>query len=342
MNRGLTLVLDTHSNRLSEATVAENFRAYPIVVEDRNTFPSVKLNCEMARPGFETDIRISATYLEARSEIRSVPPNDRKCLFPDESIKNDSVDLKLHHNYTQLNCIFECEIDFAAKCLSQCMVGFNETCDCSNHKEIRSINLKRTSTCIPKYYHSKDDESLRMCSPWNNVKFKDITERRIPNNLCRHCLPDCTTTRYSTTVAYAKLRECDRPSRGSTNILCRLVNDKNNPAPWINLAQNEYKRVEKSLPCFLRTSSRGLGGITEKGNVSFSNKRSRLLEDSSEEIFSTDVQKNPTYDAFQDDIGIVNIFFVDSTIKKFITSNKMSVFLLHHANWWQPWFVHGY
>ena len=74
VNRGLTLVLDTHSNRLSEATVAENFRAYPIVVEDRNTFPSVKLNCEMARPGFETDIRISATYLEARSEIRSVPP----------------------------------------------------------------------------------------------------------------------------------------------------------------------------------------------------------------------------------------------------------------------------
>ena len=32
------------------------------------------------------------------------------------------------------------------------------------------------------------------------------------------------------------------------------------------------------------------------------------------------------YDAFEDDIGIVNIFFVDSTIKKFITSHKMSVF----------------
>ena len=43
-------------------------------------------------------------------------------------------------------------------------------------------------------------------------------------------------------------------------------------------------------------------------------------------MFLTDVQKNPTYDAFEDDIGIVNIFFVDSTIKKFITSNKMSVF----------------
>ena len=326
VNRGLKLVIDAHSNRLSEATVGDDFRGFPIVVDDQNTFPSMKLNRELARPGFETDIRVSATYLEARSEIRRFPPNDRNCLFPDESFQNDSVDIKIHHNYTYLNCKFECEIDFAAKCLSQCLVGFNETCLCSNHEEIQSIDLKQTNTCIPWYYPSNDDESLGMCDPWNNMKFKDIMERRIPNNLCRHCLPDCTTTKYSTTVSYGKLRKCDRPTIGSTNILCNLVNDKSNPAPWISLAQNEYRREEKALPWFLKTSSHGFGGMTETGNVRFSNKRYRLLEDFSDQLFLTDVQKNPMYDAFEDDIGVVNIFFVDSTVKKFITSSKMSVF----------------
>ena len=63
-----------------------------------------------------------------------------------------------------------------------------------------------------------------------------------------------------------------------------------------------------------------------KGNVRFSNKRNRLHEETSDQLFLTDVQRNPIYDAFEDDIGVVNIFFVDSTIKKFITSRKMSVF----------------
>ena len=58
----------------------------------------------------------------------------------------------------------------------------------------------------------------------------------------------------------------------------------------------------------------------------FSNKRLRLHEDLSQELFLSEVKKNPAYDAFEDDIGIVNIFFADNTAEKFISYSKMSCF----------------
>ena len=326
VQNGLTLVVDGHSDRLSSATVEDDFRGYPIVVNDRNSFPSVNLNRELARPGFETDIKLSATHLEARNEIRRHSSDKRNCLFPDESFKDNGRGLKFHNNYTQLNCIFECEIDFAAKCLTQCRKSFDEKCNCSNIEDIQKINLNETSSCVPWFYPSNDKEDSGMCNPWDNEKFKDIIERQIPSQLCKHCLPDCSTTRYSTTISYAKLRKCERPTTGGTNIMCRLVNDKNNPAPWINLAQNEFKRFDKRLPWFLKTSIAGYKSGFGNVMARFSNKRLRLHEDISEELFLSEVQKNPTYDAFDDDIGIVNIFFADNTAEKFITYSKMSCF----------------
>ena len=41
-------------------------------------------------------------------------------------------------------------------------------------------------------------------------------------------------------------------------------------------------------------------------------------------IFSSEFKEEQTYDAFEKDIGIVNIFFSEKKILKYVTSNRMS------------------
>ena len=98
-----------------------------------------------------------------------------------------------------------------------------------------------------------------------------------------------------------------------------------NPAPWVNAAQNEFKHANQSIPWYLDTiSSRKLMLKSAK----FSNKRSRVEGRNVEEteMFTTDMKENPTYDAFQKDIGIINVFFGEEIIPKYVTANRMSVF----------------
>ena len=56
----------------------------------------------------------------------------------------------------------------------------------------------------------------------------------------------------------------------------------------------------------------------------FSDKRSRLdvLDDDGSEIFISELKKNPMYDAFQKDIGIINVYFSDNKITRYITKNR--------------------
>ena len=46
---------------------------------------------------------------------------------------------------------------------------------------------------------------------------------------------------------------------------------------------------------------------------------------SSNAIFASDLEMNPSYDAFERDIGIINIFFGQEEILKYATKNEMSV-----------------
>ena len=41
-------------------------------------------------------------------------------------------------------------------------------------------------------------------------------------------------------------------------------------------------------------------------------------------MFPSQLEDNPTYDAFEKDIGILNIFFGDEKISKYVTENRMS------------------
>ena len=146
-------------------------------------------------------------------------------------------------------------------------------------------------------------------------------KHQVPKGICRHCLPDCETTKYESSISYAKLQKCESMTTGSEQVLCNLVKEPLNPTPWVAMAQTEFDSEKESIPWYLDTSS----SILNK--TRFSNKRLRFKENNANyaELFPTEIKRNPTYDAFEDDIGIINVYFAGDKISKFVTANRMSI-----------------
>ena len=317
IERGLTLIVDRHSDKLTSASVSDNFIGFPILVDDKTKFPLLKRSGKRARPGMETNVEISALQVHAFEEIRQYSPEQRNCYFPDEK------QLKYHRKYSLENCLFECELEFASACLTTCN-KFNETCDC-NKPDIYLKNIDLTTnndTCTPWFYPLEVGKVGKFCNPWNTKKFKEIIMRRIPNGVCKKCLPDCSTTKYETSVSYAELVKCDSTTVGSSGKLCDLITSEVNPAPWMTTAQNEFEFSNQSIPWYLNT------GLLKRMNTTarFSDKRSRIKErdDDGSEIFAAQLKKNPTYDAFRTDIGIINVYIGDKKISYYIKENRMT------------------
>ena len=148
----------------------------------------------------------------------------------------------------------------------------------------------------------------------------------IPNDQCLHCLSDCTTTVYTTNIAYSAFQKCDHTNMG-TNLLCDMVNGELNPAPWTMMAQNEYIKASPndSLPWYLETDLTKVN-VTEAEKIKFPNQRSKMPPEGMERsaLFKIEMENNPTYDAFERDIGFVNIFFGRGYSTRYIKKNRMS------------------
>ena len=125
-------------------------------------------------------------------------------------------------------------------------------------------------------------------------------------------------------MTYAELPRCDRTNLGGTSMLCALVDGPLNPAPWMSTAQEEFTAANQTIPWYLDTNSSQI--LKSDNPVKFLNQRSMIdhkrIQSSS--IFSSEVEGGQTYDAFKKDIGIVNIFFSDEKILKYVTSNQYS------------------
>ena len=312
---GLTLVFDAHSDRLSKSSVTDNFQGVPVLIEDKDKFPLVKRSGIQARPGFQTSITVNAYDVQAKEEIKRYGPLKRKCYFPDE------YELKIHKNYSHSSCIFECKIEFAAKCLSTC-TGFGQECDCSDANWINDIELKSSNSCTPWYYPQNDQDIKKFCDPWETKKFNKIFTGQIPPNQCDHCLDDCSSTIYDSVVSYSKLPSCDNTNAGSS--FCGLMDGDINPPPWIMDAQNEFHTANQAIPSYLDTElAQKTDGISK-----FSTLRSRLRGTNVEndEIFATKLKMNPNYNAFEKDIGIINVFFAKEHIPQYVKANRWSIF----------------
>ena len=305
IKHGLTLVFDSHSDKISSGSVLDSFRGVTVLVDGKEKFPMVQRIGVKARPGLENSISIDAIDVNALDEIRRHDPHTRNCYFPDE------YELDMHQNYSQPSCIFECEIKFAAKCISTCN-QFNETCDCKDKDRINNLDLKEVKSCVPWYYPIKDDEYVEMCDPWMTKKFRNILDTKIPTDQCNYCLEDCSTTKYKSSISYTELQQCDDSNIGS--VFCDLTKGEMNPAPWTSDAQHEYLALNLSVPWFLET----------KGSQRFSDQRSRYLEQKSAQgvIFADKLKTNPYYNAFEKDIGFLNVFFSEEKVTRYIKANK--------------------
>ena len=108
-NKGLQLVLDAHSDKISIGSIFDTFKGFVAVVGNKNEYPLTKKHGFLLRAGQENYVSLSATRVEANENIRPISPEIRKCYFHDE------YPLKLHQNYSQANCILECTIAYARR-----------------------------------------------------------------------------------------------------------------------------------------------------------------------------------------------------------------------------------
>ena len=320
-NKGLTMVVDRHSDMLSASTVMDNFQGFITVVNGNDKYPMTSSSSLIARPGYETNMEVEPTQFYAEKEIRDWTPEKRKCYFSDE------FSLDMHQLYSQSNCLLECKVKYAYECMKTCM-EFEQRCDCANVTNMKEVVAGMNDSCTPWFYPVPNEKVGKMCNPWNMLKFVDILENDIPEKECDHCLPECSTTVYKTTASYAQFQQCDHTNTG-TNSLCDMVNGDFNPAPWTYLTQIEYKNAlpNESLPWYLETDATKLMEI--EGQIrKFTDQRRKIFDPTTKNsaLFKSDLEQHPTYNAFEKDIGIVNIFFGNSYSTQYVKKNRLTWF----------------
>ena len=313
-NKGLTLVVDRHSDKISPSTVIDNFQGFITIIDDKSKYPKTSVSSLIARPGFETNMEVNAMRVISNKEIRKYEPKKRNCYFPDEFL------LDMHLSYSQSNCLLECRVKFAFECMKTCMKHGQE-CECHNITIQQDSTDELQDSCIPWFYPVPDDKISQMCSPWNTKKFQQIIDTRIPKDECEYCLPDCTTTVYSTSTSYAKFQKCDHTNMG-TNMLCDMIDGDLSPAPWTFLAQKEFLDANQSVPSYLETNL----NVTQSTAFRFPDQRKRVKSSNIAKnlMFQADLKNNPTYNAYEEDIGIINVFFGNAHVTQFAKKNRMT------------------
>ena len=90
-------------------------------------------------------------------------------------------------------------------------------------------------------------------------------------------------------------------------------------------AQKDFMDANQTIPWYLDTEFLHIS--KDAGIKRFTNRRLKIVDErkKSSLIFLSELEGEQTYDAFEKDIGIVNIFFTKETILKYVTSNRMSI-----------------
>ena len=100
---GLRLTVDLHSNTVSLGTLQQQHNTFRLFIGEPAQFPMIRDKSITLQPGREHFIDLSATLVTTNG-IKDISPEDRGCLFTDES------DLEFYKSYTFTNCRLECGI----------------------------------------------------------------------------------------------------------------------------------------------------------------------------------------------------------------------------------------
>ena len=110
-------------------------------------------------------------------------------------------------------------------------------------------------------------------------------------------------------------------------MLCDLMYESLNPAPWTSNAQDEFTKANESIPWYLETSAETNRRDKVEDVKKFSDRRFKVVEPVVKEnlLLSSELEQ-PTYKAYEDDIGIINIFFSEDRVTKYLMRNRMTSF----------------
>ena len=194
----------------------------------------------------------------------------------------ENVGLKIHLKYSQSNCFLECSMFYAQNQMTK-PDGDNKP-------------------CFP-WYLPTSEEFGTICDPWQAAEF-NIHFEKVPSNACNQCLPDCESTIYEPSLSTVPFRKCDVRNMGVSQ-LCQL-DDITLPEPRIWARQaleglSPYGTIDPVLQKSLKL-------MTSKRSY-----RSMILPPS---VFN---QPNETYEAYDKDIAVVQVYFKTSTIIEFET-----------------------
>ena len=271
---GLTVLLDSHTDLISEFSVSSDFLGFSASVSGSTDFPLMHLNEFKVTPGHTNMVALSASKLEADDSIRSIQPLQRNCYFDDETEQ-----VRLHKKYSQSNCLLECSLAFAQRLFAE---------------------KNQVIACTP-WFFPFENGNHRMCDPWEKSEIMAIIKDEIPDDVCLQCLPDCNRIIYQKSMSVQPFRICDEKNFGMSR-LCSLENVELNPQIWgkqvlEQLSGSRYNLTK--LKASVKSSQRFLKMVTLDKNV------------------FTNISR--TYDAFQNDISMLNVFFDSPTALKYST-----------------------
>ena len=287
--KGLRLVLDAHSDRVSSSTVYENFRGFVTTVDGRDKYPLTSKSSFLVRPGKENFAIISAVQATASEDIRSIEPVKRQCYFKTEN------PLEIHNKYSRSNCMLECSLNYTRR-----MMG--------------KLNEANVDGCIPWFYPVTDDHYTNVCDPWDTRTFQKMMST-VPDSECAKCLPDCTDTMYEVRVSTAPFRYCDHTNLGAS-ALCDLENIEMNPPIWIKTVGDEFEGEKLDIPDYVKPNPLKLSNIRRAvGSPNMLNDLTLLQK----------YNKSKKYDAFEKDIAIVNFYYDQSNVVKFKKTQRITM-----------------
>jgi len=160
-NKGLVLVIDSHSDLFSAGSLDVDYDSFMGLISPSGSFPLMNQEGFEIQPGHYNVISLSGSKVVADDDLRYLQVSARNCKFPEET-----VNLRLHKNYTYMNCMLECSMSYA---------------------ENELIKDNSSNPCVPWYFPSSNN-SITVCDPWESVKFYDFMNQ-VPDDACSDCLP---------------------------------------------------------------------------------------------------------------------------------------------------------
>jgi len=151
---------------------------------------------------------------------------------------------------------------------------------------------------------------MKSCDPWNTTTFI-VEMSKLDQSQCSHCLSDCDSVKYQVSSTSNKIEACD-----STNLnlspLCDILNKNNDieATIWGDAAKATYD--PENTPDYVHKI---LGPM-----------RKYYINDAraDRELLQSLVHGQVSYNAFERDIAIINIFYGDATAMEYERGLKMT------------------